>query len=440
MIMEYSSLENTFLDFCKIAIDYMKSNSPNGKVEKRKVKKTSFSEKQVKDIEAEEYRHWQYFDIGWEKTLCQHKETLKYIKDQNEVIKREFEYPLYLIITPLLDAVAQKMSFEIDDDFLIETYRKHNAHWISPEHIRLHYIPLLNFKTDEVFKVSEHLDIIEFENSFKSDFAFFYTSPTNSFDLNLYDLWHSHYLIRYKSIWLHGEKEGYGEKPLLALLTSLRLLKRGNVGTKSRLMKSGGPEPHGITGPSGGPVYDFLTFRGSNNYYLESQDIPDVVETFNSIYEIVCSDKYKGLSTSLNRFHLSYTRSHLTDKIVDYSIALESLLLSDDHNELLYRMAIRAAWLLKEVNPPKDIRIKMQVFYEMRSCIVHRGFSIQELLDKHSVRNKLSAFYNDIDKNVLAHFAEDLVKNVILGYIRMLKSESSVKEINNKIDEGIVAW
>ncbi len=438
--MKYSALEIAFLDFSKIAINYMKARSPNGKVEKRKVKRTIFSDKQVKDVEVEMYLHWQYFELGWEKELHEFEETHKYLEAQNKVIKRDFEFPLYLIIAPLLNAVAKEMSFDVSERFLVETHRIHNAYWVSDECVEYHYIPLLNFSTQDVFQINEYLEIQEFNDEFKSEFAFFYTSPSNSFDLNLYDLWHTKYLIKYKNVWKVGEEKGYGANPLLALLSSLRLLQHGNVGTKSRLMKSGGPEPHGITGPSGGPVYDFITFRSSSNYHLLSEDMPKVIKLFNSILEIVNSDKYKGVRTSLSRLHLSYSRSHLTDKIVDYSIALESLLLSENNTELLYRMSMRASWLLRKNFAPKEIKTKMQAFYDMRSCIVHRGYSVGDLLNHRPLRNKLSEFYTELDEKALTDLSENLVKKIIIGYLEMLKNQPNILEINKQIDAGIMNW
>jgi len=74
----YSTLEDIFLNFYKVVIVYMKSNSPHGIIEKRKVKRTVFSDKEVKEEEIELYHHWQYFDIHWERDLHKFKETKEY--------------------------------------------------------------------------------------------------------------------------------------------------------------------------------------------------------------------------------------------------------------------------------------------------------------------------------------------------------------------------
>ena len=148
----------------------MKSRSSNGKVEKRKIKRTIFSDKQVKEAEVEMYLHWQYFDLDWEKELLEFGETHKYLAAQNEVINREFDFPLYLIITPLLNAVATKMSFDISEEFLVEIHRIYTAYWASNECVEYHYIPLLNFSTQEVFKINDYLEIQEFNDEFKSEF------------------------------------------------------------------------------------------------------------------------------------------------------------------------------------------------------------------------------------------------------------------------------
>ncbi len=418
----------------------MKSQSSNGKVEKRKVTRTAFSAKQVKDVEMEIYHPWQYFDIHWQKKLYSYEVTNLYIKEQNKVINREIEYPIYIIICPILAAVAEKLSFDVDDEFLIKMHSKYNSYWTSDINIEYHYIPLLNFSSESEIKLNDILEIQPLPDEFKTDFFLLYKSPSNSFDLNLHDLWHAKYMIIFKSVWSVGQEKSYGSKPLLTLLSSLRLLNPGNVGTKSRLMLSGAPSPSGITGPSGGPVTDFLSFRGGPNYNLSHQDLPKLKDLFEDISEIVNSSKYKSISTALTRFHLSYTRSHLTDRILDYSIALESLLLSDNSTELLYRMSIRAAWLLKDVFPPAETKEKLQVFYEMRSCIVHRGHTVEDLLKNKTVKNKLSGYYKDINEQAISSLSDNLVKEVIFKYLQSLKVFQSVREINKHIDEGIINW
>lgn len=436
---KYTDIEKIFLNFCKVAIAYMKSKSPHGIVEKRKSKRTVFSDKQVKEEEVELYHHWQYFDVHWERDLNKFKETEEYLKEQNKLINREHKYPIYIIIAPLLDAIERKLSFDVGDDFLIERYRVHNDYWTSSESIEYHYIPLLNFSCEEEIKFNDFLEIRELKDDFKSEFAILYKSASNSFDLNLHDLWHAKYMVVFKSVWQVGEEKSYGTEVLLSLFTALRLLKPGDVGTKSRLMISGGPKPH-VIGGSGGPVFDFLTLGRNAQYILNSSEINLVKQLFHETHGLVTSKKFKSIRTALDRLHLSYTRSHLTDKIIDYSIALESLLLSDNNEELLYRMSIRAAWLLRDTFLPTDTKLKVQIFYEMRSCIVHRGYSNSDLLNHKLVIKKLRKFHKTLSEKELFVFADDLIKCILTRYLEKLKFKDSIQHINEEIDAGILTW
>lgn len=246
-------------------------------------------------------------------------------------------------------------------------------------------------------------------------------------------------MLIYKNKWKIGEKRNEGNGPLLPLMSSLRLNQSGHVGTKSRMVQTSAPKPT-IIGPSGGPVREYYTHRYGEEYILTNDCTDKIIETYNLLSSIVSSSKYKLLHTPLNRFHIAYTRTEVVDIIVDYSITLESLLLSDNATELLYRMSMRAAWLLKDVYPPLRTKKMMQVFYEMRSCIVHNGFTLEDILKKKQIKSKLKEFYGELSEKKIRIFLDDLVKPILLAYIDNLSEHASIHEINKVIDDGIVSW
>ena len=67
-------------------------------------------------------------------------------------------------------------------------------------------------------------------------------------------------------------------------------------------------------------------------------------------------------------------RTRPDDKIVDYAIGLEALLLHGTQGELSYRFALRGATVLKEVGEDKkQAHQDLKDFYNARSKIVHGG-------------------------------------------------------------------
>ncbi len=99
----------------------------------------------------------------------------------------------------------------------------------------------------------------------------------------------------------------------------------------------------------------------------------------------------KTLSRALHRFLLGRRRSDLVDKLVDYVIAWEALLLTQEGNaiaqELSYRFSLNGASLLSAVDSKTDRFLsnkKMKSAYSARSTIVHGGgdADIQKVLSK----------------------------------------------------------
>ena len=62
------------------------------------------------------------------------------------------------------------------------------------------------------------------------------------------------------------------------------------------------------------------------------------------------------------------------DKMIDLGIALEALYLSDIHEELTFRLRVRAAWYLgKDKEHRKELLKQFRDIYSCRSSAVHNG-------------------------------------------------------------------
>lgn len=128
--------------------------------------------------------------------------------------------------------------------------------------------------------------------------------------------------------------------------------------------------PVGQSIPQGMPPHVNITIR--------KKDLTNI----SIAYDLVSGGK-KGdrtLSRALHRFLLGRKRSDLVDKLVDYVISWEALLLTQEGNpiaqELSYRFSLNGASLLSTVSNKLDRFVcnkKMKAAYSVRSTIVHGG-------------------------------------------------------------------
>jgi len=93
-----------------------------------------------------------------------------------------------------------------------------------------------------------------------------------------------------------------------------------------------------------------------------------------SVKEIMLSPSHY-LSLPLRRLIDGLARTRFDDRIVDYAIGLEALLLKDsEQNELSYRFGLRGAMVLGEAGEDKHEAFQdLKDFYNARSAIVHGG-------------------------------------------------------------------
>ncbi len=150
------------------------------------------------------------------------------------------------------------------------------------------------------------------------------------------------------------------------LVSALRLFQSGGV---AFLEVTVGPKdwaPFGIAFSFGrtasGP-------RVNPPYLLEGDQVP----AFQSFW-MTFSDRHHTLrrpAAALHRFNLGCERVAIEDRIVDYAIAIEALLL-DGHSELSWRLQLRGAALLGADGKERlAVRDRLKLLYDVRSKIVH---------------------------------------------------------------------
>jgi hypothetical protein len=125
-----------------------------------------------------------------------------------------------------------------------------------------------------------------------------------------------------------------------------------------------------------------------------------------------------GLSVSLRRFNQAYTRDNDEDRVLDYTIALESCLLQGIREELRYRLSVRGAALVSGRADPVETQAKLSQIYEVRSGIVHEGRSPTDL--------------------TIGKVCNDMLRLILRCYIDRLAAGESVKSINQDLDRQLV--
>ena len=130
----------------------------------------------------------------------------------------------------------------------------------------------------------------------------------------------------------------------------------------------------------------------------------------------------KTLSRSLHRFLLGRNRDNLVDKLIDYVIAWEALLLTNEGNpitqELIYRFSLNGALLISLANIrtyPFEVFKKMKSAYSVRSKIVH-GNS-----DEGIIKTLKADGYNNAQE--LCDYLESSYRNVVYWLIALDSKE-----------------
>lgn len=164
-----------------------------------------------------------------------------------------------------------------------------------------------------------------------------------------------------------------------------------------RLIKPGAPRLHchAMAHLSNFPLSDPLAYcdrEGKIGLYereaiLEKLDFRNVMHLWRELMNTKYADrlprqsKLSAMDTALARFSNTYKLRNWLDRILDLTIALESLFGPRDNQELKHRIALRAAWLLSSDKKDDEdsekatnrIYNSIRTMYDIRSCRAHGG-------------------------------------------------------------------
>lgn len=202
-------------------------------------------------------------------------------------------------------------------------------------------------------------------------------------------------------------------------LSALRLIRGGAVGYQYRVFES-------LTwNPTGFGRFGMRNAQSSllgPTYKLTSEEVPSLRSLWNHI--VGRSGPATGrLGTAIARFNSTYDRVRPEDRIIDLTIALEALLMTDnDQQELSYRLALRGAALLGDAPDQRESLFRdLRNLYHVRSRLAH-GCSLAKATRKRVQAADLGRYLEG---------AEDLVRRAIVRFLALVgkRSEANVPSL-----------
>ena len=212
----------------------------------------------------------------------------------------------------------------------------------------------------------------------------------------------------------------HARKNLQCAVTSLRLMKPEAIGTMGyvRFRGLGGDRGAGVSPQEEFdlPWNWFSSIR--DRYVLNRSDLPRFCKLYNMLSRSEF-ETWDRLALLLRQFNRSCQRERDEDRILDYAICLESALLSDVNTELSYRLALRAAKLLRDQRNPEHTFKHIRCLYNLRSRIVHSNESFTNaMVDRYARRVGLrprefmrstNALMRDLLSTVIEHVSQGKV-------------------------------
>jgi hypothetical protein len=165
-------------------------------------------------------------------------------------------------------------------------------------------------------------------------------------------------------------------------------------------------------------------------HLLLKEEVAEFVR-FWEFFQRVRKKKQKRTDIALRRFNFAYERVRPEDKLVDYLIGFEALLLEgDERQELEYRLGLRGSVLLGKTPEERQTVFKeLKTAYRERSNIVHGG-TVREAVKIGGDKIKFNEFVEKVEQRLRAAIKEFLA-------LSETQSESKViKDLDDKIVGG----
>jgi hypothetical protein len=248
--------------------------------------------------------------------------------------------------------------------------------------------------------------------------------------------------LRYEGRKLNPAKRSLGphdhgiHQPLFNLVAALRLHKPGDFGvpiyielepTQNRELEMGG--------------FWGQAKRLGLTYELKAEDLVPVSKLASAIQKA----RAKGgnrLDLALLRFGDTYGRNRSEDALVDGQIALESCLTPESMTEVGYRLSLRGAALLTGQGSAAPTRFLLNLMYDARSKLVHRGWSFSDCFGNKEFRKKAERYQEMSGHKLMPEnfgdYTLEFVRKILRRVIHSLSdSSSNIDELIEQIDNQI---
>jgi len=397
--------EETFLIFARILIDRFAKESPDGKIVLRSKRLRRFeSEEPFADVDEVDIDA--YFNGGIlievkaidavRECIQSHIEsgvlTIPTMSDGDGNTIKEPNYDQYgwciirSLSLPIIRAISQFRKVEdLTDENILECYQKYVEHWIAAETRTDHLIPIQHLGwSDQPLQLDEHTSIHKFSSDLKFEL---YHSFGDLNPMSLRDFGDSHSIITIEDFRRRGETQDDRQKgdrqvrnKIVSILASLRL-EGYQCGARCVFIRRHAPQPQ-MTGPIGAGFVEEFDIQGS---VPRSEVKPQSHEAIKRCIEAVEEASDQHVRLAVRRFNLAVGRRDIEDKVIDLTIALESLLVAAD-TELSYRLKLAASHLLRAEQKPQTTFDTVSAMYALRSAIVHTGARLNESPTKSTKR------------------------------------------------------
>lgn len=184
------------------------------------------------------------------------------------------------------------------------------------------------------------------------------------------------------------------------IITSLRLIKQGNVGALTISFKS----QFGRMESSALLDHDSMAAIFTNPIRFDKNDI-------NKLSDLLPLIRFKtndNLKLALSRFNSSYSKTEPSDKLIDLMICYEALFTVEQSDSISHKLALRfsrLSWLDPDVRKEKYSRMKN--LYQSRNSVMHGGthkveygevYEVEENM-RISLRNYIFRMFDFKDDN-----------------------------------------
>lgn len=209
---------------------------------------------------------------------------------------------------------------------------------------------------------------------------------------------------------------------------ALRVFKAGEVGFDQIRSRPTCWDPVGATiciGPA--DVESFFP----ESYVLQRREVGEFLKFWD---RWAAADRGKDLNLAVRRFNLGCQRRLPEEKLIEYMIGFEALLLESE-SELKYRLALRAAALLgRDANDRESIRAELEAAYRQRNRIVH-GNELEDPAPVGKKERKRMIPFVELVYTIEDHL-RSLTRERIEGW-REWRKDRMIDELDRRIVRGL---